>query len=88
MRGRTRPAGRSGRALQVHARPRALQPPRLSGKRDRGPPSRARDKWLESLPEKAGLGEVGGSGAGEIQGCNGGRSGGPEGAEGGGPREV
>lgn len=72
----------------MHARPRALEPPRLSEKRDRGPRSRARDKWLESLPEKAGLGEVGGSGAGEIRESNGGRLGGLEGAEGRGPRGV
>lgn len=66
-----------GRALQVHARSRyphaparALEPLHQCGvgaEWDGGAPSRERDKGPESLPEMAGLGEVGGSGAGECR---------------------
>ena len=91
---RSGPAAAAGARALLHACPRSGAPAPVPGRgrsreQDGGAPSRERDKWRESLPEKAGLGEVGGYRAGEIRESHRGLVGGLVGAEGGGaPRGI
>lgn len=91
---RSGPAAAAGARAPLHACPRLGAPAPVPGRgrsreQDGGAPSRERDKWRESLPEKACLGEVGGYRAGEIRESHRGLVGGLVGAEGGGaPRDI